>query len=300
MTEIRLEVDCLKQKLVDGEHIHRAQLEDLQIQMQDESEQDMNQLNMNFERIMGTLEQEIRSLQSVIQNKNEETQQQIKDKTNQREYYETQQASLNAEMEEQKQHHFMIEREKNREIEGMEDEIQNMRIQSQEQKDQLKSQVQFLEGEIQRLKELAQQKNKDLEAQINQFSLLKKTLDVCINKYHKQDDVRALKHENDVLRSRLYEFERSRGNEFEELKQRTITLDQQFREKGRQYEIKIESLLMELKRSKEQNDIRQSDLENALQFRASYEKECKRLKEENEALKAKIISNDRDKVFLLI
>jgi predicted nucleic acid-binding Zn-ribbon protein len=72
----------------------------------------------------------------------------------------------------------MMEREKNREMDALEEEIQRMRIQGQEQRDQLKAQVQFLEGEIQRLKELAHQKNKDLESQINQFSLVKKNLEV--------------------------------------------------------------------------------------------------------------------------
>ena len=94
--------------------------------MQDESQNDMSQLNANYDRIMDNVQKEIYSLQTMIDDKNEELGQQIKDKTNQREYYEMQVSQLVAELEAHKQNHHVLEREKDIEISSLEDNIQTL------------------------------------------------------------------------------------------------------------------------------------------------------------------------------
>lgn len=94
--------------------------------MQDESQNDMSQLNANYDRIMDNVQTEIYSLQTMIDEKNQELGQQIKDKTNQREYYEMQVSQLVAELEAHKQNHHVLEREKNKEILSLEDNIQTL------------------------------------------------------------------------------------------------------------------------------------------------------------------------------
>lgn len=94
----------------------------------------------------------------------------------------------------------------------------------------------------------------------------------------------------------MYESDRTRGNEIEELKQRNQSMEMMSRERFRNLESKHEAMVGEFKRMKEQVEIKQSELENALNQKASHEKEARRVKEENEMVKQRLIQQEKEKI----
>ena len=83
-----MEAEGLKEKLLEKEHLHHEDLQNLQRQIQDEQEDSVTQFKQHYEQSIKTLEQEVRNLHELINRKNDELQSLANDILQERQQFE--------------------------------------------------------------------------------------------------------------------------------------------------------------------------------------------------------------------
>ncbi|CAD8157566.1 unnamed protein product [Paramecium octaurelia] len=286
INDLRTEIQILKQKLLDQERQARVILETSLKDQQNQHQRDQETLKSYYQTQIINLEKEINDLKGIIEHKNQQIQIQIEEKNLQRQQLEQLIVDLRREIENQKLITFEQEKQKNNEINELDDQFQKSTSLLNENIDQQKLQILFLEGEIEKLKEMLSQKTKDQESLIAQFNLHKRQL---------EDDIRRLKDEIHSLKQEILSITSSKNQEIQDLQSKNDRVTIQYREKLRQSDISQEQQLLEIKRLRETLSVKEQENENLANQRNLLDKDLKRARDEIEQFKQRQLALEREK-----
>ncbi|CAD8075723.1 unnamed protein product [Paramecium primaurelia] len=286
INDLRTEIQIQKQKLLDQERQSRMILETSLKDQQNQHQRDQETLKSYYQTQINNLEKEINDLKGIIEHKNQQIQIQIEEKNIQRQQLEQLIIDLRREIENQKLITFEQEKQKNNEINELDDQFQKSTSLLNENIDQQKLQILFLEGEIERLKEMLSQKTKDQESLIAQFNLHKRQL---------EDDIRRLKDEIHSLKQEILSITSSKNQEIQDLQSKNDRVTIQYREKLRQSDISSEQQLLEIKRLRETLSVKEQENENLANQRNLLDKDLKRARDEIEQFKQRQLALEREK-----
>ncbi|CAK82652.1 unnamed protein product (macronuclear) [Paramecium tetraurelia] len=286
INDLRTEIQILKQKLLDQERQARVILESSLKDQQHQHQRDQETLKSYYQTQIINLEKEINDLKGIIEHKNQQIQIQIEEKNLQRQQLEQLIVDLRREIENQKLITFEQEKQKNNEINELDDQFQKSTSLLNENIDQQKLQILFLEGEIEKLKEMLSQKTKDQESLIAQFNLHKRQL---------EDDIRRLKDEIHSLKQEILSITSSKNQEIQDLQSKNDRVTIQYREKLRQSDISQEQQLLEIKRLRETLSVKEQENENLANQRNLLDKDLKRARDEIEQFKQRQLALEREK-----
>ncbi|CAD8123175.1 unnamed protein product [Paramecium sonneborni] len=286
INDLRTEIQILKQKLIDQERQARMILETSLKDQQNQHQRDQDTLKSYYQTQIINLEKEINDLKGIIEHKNQQIQIQIEEKNIQRQQLEQLIIDLRREIENQKMITFEQEKQKNNEINELDDQFQKSTSLLNENIDQQKLQILFLEGEIEKLKEMLSQKTKDQESLIAQFNLHKRQL---------EDDIRRLKDEIHSLKQEILSITSSKNQEIQDLQSKNDRVTIQYREKLRQSDISQEQQLLEIKRLREALSVKEQDNENLANQRNLLDKDLRRARDEIEQFKQRQLALEKEK-----
>ncbi|CAK66170.1 unnamed protein product (macronuclear) [Paramecium tetraurelia] len=286
INDLRTEIQILKQKLLDQERQARLILETSLKDQQNQHQRDQDTLKTYYQTQINNLEKEINDLKGIIEHKNQQIQIQIDEKNIQRQQLEQLIIDLRREIENQKLITFEQEKQKNNEINELDDQFQKSTALLNENIDQQKLQILFLEGEIERLKEMLSQKTKDQESLIAQFNLHKRQL---------EDDIRRLKDEIHSLKQEILSITSSKNQEIQDLQSKNDRVTIQYREKLRQSDISSEQQLLEIKRLREALSVKEQDNENLANQRNLLDKDLRRARDDIEQFKQRQLALEKEK-----
>ncbi|CAD8121506.1 unnamed protein product [Paramecium sonneborni] len=286
INDLRTEIQILKQKLIDQERQARMILETSLKDQQNQHQRDQDTLKSYYQTQIVNLEKEINDLKGIIEHKNQQIQIQIEEKNIQRQQLEQLIIDLRREIENQKMITFEQEKQKNNEINELDDQFQKSTSLLNENIDQQKLQILFLEGEIEKLKEMLSQKTKDQESLIAQFNLHKRQL---------EDDIRRLKDEIHSLKQEILQITSAKNQEIQDLQSKNDRVTIQYREKLRQSDISQEQQLLEIKRLREALSVKEQDNENLANQRNLLDKDLRRARDEIEQFKQRQLALEKEK-----
>ncbi|CAD8110543.1 unnamed protein product [Paramecium primaurelia] len=286
INDLRTEIQILKQKLLDQERQARMILETSLKDQQNQHQRDQDTLKSYYQTQISNLEKEINDLKGIIEHKNQQIQIQIEEKNIQRQQLEQLIIDLRREIENQKLITFEQEKQKNNEINELDDQFQKSTALLNENIDQQKLQILFLEGEIERLKEMLSQKTKDQESLIAQFNLHKRQL---------EDDIRRLKDEIHSLKQEILSITSSKNQEIQDLQSKNDRVTIQYRDKLRQSDISQEQQLLEIKRLREALSVKEQDNENLANQKNLLDKDLRRARDEIEQFKQRQLALEKEK-----
>ncbi|KAM3140370.1 hypothetical protein pb186bvf_007530 [Paramecium bursaria] len=286
ISDLRAEIQDLKNKIIDIDRQHRQQLEFQQKDLLKAHQRDVDALKSFYNEQLANLERDNNNLKGIIDHKNEQIQIQIDEKNQLRAQLDQQVLDLRRDLENQKIQTYEIERQKNAEIVELDDQFQKAQALANDTMDQQKMQIIFLEGEIEKLKDLIVQKTKELDSYIAQFSLAKRTY---------EDDIRRLKDEIHLIKQESMQQLSSKNTEIQDLSSKIEKTTTMYRDKIRQADIQSEQQIIEIKRLRESINVRDQEIDNLSNQRSILDKDLKRAREEVELFKNRILLIEKEK-----
>lgn len=137
---------------------------------------------------------QIGDLKRIVDLKQDEIENQIKEKVVQRDGYNAEVDRLNSEIETQKLKYQVLEEDRKRDYDEATDALNRANSAHSEFSEQQRKQINFLEEEIEKLKKLLVHKNNEIDINIAQHRTIKSNL---------EEDVRQQKLDNNDLKKRL-------------------------------------------------------------------------------------------------
>ncbi|KAL4438399.1 hypothetical protein ABPG74_009438 [Tetrahymena malaccensis] len=275
LQSVRDENEALKDKILENNRCKEDEIEDIQNKLAKLHTTDIQNLKDRQDNQVKMLNDQINDLKRVIDLKQEEIENQIREKNNQRDAFNAKCDRLNSDIETQKLKYQVLEEDRKKDYDEATEALNRANSAHAEFSEQQRRQIQFLESEIEKLKQLLVHKNNEIDINIAQHRTIKNNL---------EEDIRQLKLDNGDLRKRLDQLEYSKNLQLEELRQKVVALDSNNSERTKKFEAQIDYLENELSRARDNLKIKTEETNSHQIHRNLLETENKKLNSEIDSL----------------